>query len=293
MRVMIFGAGYSGKAIGKLLHEQGASVAGTTRSAEKGKALEDAGIRPFVFDGASLSEPLLAELAETTHLVQSIAPGSEGDPLIRLCGDAGIEALMPKLEWIAYLSTVGVYGDHHGAWVNEETELKPVSVRSVERVEAEQAWQVVAARDDLPLAILRLSGIYGPGRNTFINLANGTARRLVKKDQVFNRIRVEDIASAIGFLGGPNTGGIFNVTDDLPSPPQDVVTEAARLMNMEAPPEQPFETADLTPMARSFYGENKRVSNAKIKSLGFNFRYPNYHESLADLLGSGTWNQRG
>jgi nucleoside-diphosphate-sugar epimerase len=292
MRMMIFGAGYSGKAIGKLLSGQGASVAGTTRSAEKGKALEEASIRPFLFDGTSLSEALLAELAETTHLVQSIAPGSEGDPLIRLCGQAGIRALMPKLEWIAYLSTVGVYGDHYGAWVNEETELKPVSVRSVERVEAEQAWQVVAARDGLPLAILRLSGIYGPGRNTFLNLANGTARRLVKKDQVFNRIRVEDIATATAFLAEPRTAGIFNVTDDLPSPPQDVVTEAARLMGMEAPPEQPFETADLTPMARSFYGENKRVSNAKIKTLGFNFQYPNYHMSLQDLLASGTWNHR-
>ena len=276
MRLMIFGAGYSGKAIGKLLGSEGTSVAGTTRSAEKGTALEDMGIRPFVFDGTSLSEPLRAELAETTHLVQSIAPGSEGDPLIRLGGQPGIKALMPKLEWIAYLSTVGVYGDHHGAWVNEESELKPVSVRSVERVEAEQAWQVVAARDNLPLAILRLSGIYGPGRNTFMNLTNGTARRLVKKDQVFNRIRVEDIASATAFLAGPNTGGIFNVTDDMPSPPQDVVTEAARLMEMDAPPEQPFETAELTPMARSFYGENKRVSNGKIKSLGFNFQYPNY-----------------
>ncbi len=292
MRVMIFGAGYSGKAIGRLLHDQGVSVAGTTRSAEKGKALEEASIRPFLFDGTSLSEALLTELAETTHLVQSIAPGSEGDPLIRLCGQAGIKALMPKLEWIAYLSTVGVYGNHHGAWVNEETELKPVSVRSVERVEAEQAWQVVAARDGLPLAILRLSGIYGPGRNTFLNLANGTARRLVKKDQVFNRIRVEDIASATAFLAEPRTAGIFNVTDDLPSPPQDVVTEAARLMGMEAPPEQPFETADLTPMARSFYGENKRVSNTKIKTLGFNFQYPNYHMSLQDLLASGTWNHR-
>jgi nucleoside-diphosphate-sugar epimerase len=212
--------------------------------------------------------------------------------LIRLCGQAGIKAVMPKLEWIAYLSTVGVYGDHHGAWVNEETELKPVSVRSVERVEAEQAWQVVAARDNLPLAILRLSGIYGPGRNTFMNLANGTARRLVKKDQVFNRIRVEDIAAATAFLAAPKTGGIFNVTDDMPSPPQDVVTEAARLMDMEAPPEQAFETAELTPMARSFYGENKRVSNAKIKHLGFNFQYPNYMMSLADLLASGTWNRR-
>lgn len=293
MRLMIFGAGYSGKAIGKLLGSEGASVAATTRSAEKGKALEEIGIRPFVFDGANLSEPLRAELLETTHLVQSIAPGSEGDPLIRLCGEPGIKALMPKLEWMVYLSTVGVYGDHQGAWVNEESELKPVSVRSVERVDAEQAWQVVAARAGLPLAILRLSGIYGPGRNTFMNLANGTARRLVKKDQVFNRIRVEDIASATAFLAGPKTGGIFNVTDDLPSPPQDVVTEAAQLMEMDAPAEQPFETAELTPMARSFYGENKRVSNAKIKSLGFNFQYPNYMMSLADLLGSGTWNQRG
>jgi nucleoside-diphosphate-sugar epimerase len=292
MRLVIFGAGYSGKAIGKLLVSQGASVAGTTRSAEKSKALEEAGIRPFVFDGASLSEELLAELAETTHLVQSIAPGSEGDPLIRLCGQAGINTLMPKLEWIAYLSTVGVYGDHHGAWVNEESELKPVSLRSVERVEAEHAWQAVAARAGLPLSILRLSGIYGPGRNTFMNLANGTARRLVKKDQVFNRIRVEDIASATAFLSVPKTAGIFNVTDDMPSPPQDVVTEAARLMGMEAPPEQPFETAELTPMARSFYGENKRVSNAKIKALGFNFQYPNYMMSLPDLLGSGTWNRR-
>ncbi len=292
MRVMIFGAGYSGKAIGRLLSGQGASVAGTTRSAEKGKALEAVGIRPFVFDGATLSEELRGELSETTHLIQSIAPGSEGDPLIRLCGQAGIKAIMPKLEWIAYLSTVGVYGDHNGAWVNEETELKPVSVRSVERVEAEQAWQVVAARDDVPLAILRLSGIYGPGRNTFMNLANGTARRLVKKDQVFNRIRVEDIAAATAFLAGPKTAGIFNVTDDMPSPPQDVVTEAARLMDMEAPPEQPFETADLSPMARSFYGENKRVSNAKIKRLGFNFQYANYMMSLEDLLGSGSWNQK-
>ena len=292
MRVMIFGAGYSGKAIGRLLHEQGASVAGTTRSPEKGKALAETGIRPFVFDGLSLSEELSAELSETTHLIQSIAPGSAGDPLIRLCGAADIKALMPRLEWIGYLSTVGVYGDHQGAWVNEETELKPVSVRSVERVEAEQAWQAVAARDDLPLSILRLSGIYGPGRNTFMNLAKGTARRLVKKDQVFNRIRVEDIASATTLLAGAKTAGIFNVTDDLPSPPQDVVTEAARLMSVEAPPEQPFETAELTPMARSFYGENKRVSNAKIKSLGFSLQYPNYHVSLEDLLGSGTWNQK-
>jgi nucleoside-diphosphate-sugar epimerase len=171
--------------------------------------------------------------------------------------------------------------------------LKPVSVRSVERVEAEEAWQALTTAEGVPLAILRLSGIYGPGRNTFMNLANGTARRLVKKDQVFNRIRVEDIAEATAFLAGPKTGGVFNITDDEPCPPQDVVTEAARLMGMEPPPEQAFETAELTPMARSFYGENKRVSNAKIKALGFNFKFQNYHVSLEALLASGTWNQKG
>lgn len=292
MRVMIFGAGYSGKAIGRLLSGQGASVAGTTRNAEKGAALEAAGIEPFVFDGSSLTPELEAALKDVTHLVQSIAPGAEGDPLIRLFGAQGLKAAMPKLEWVCYLSTVGVYGDHQGAWVDETSELKPVSVRSVERVEAEEAWQSLADREAIPLAILRLSGIYGPGRNTFLNLANGTARRLVKKDQVFNRIRVEDIAAATAFLAGPKTGGVFNVTDDEPSPPQDVVTEAARLMGLEAPPEQPFETAELTPMARSFYGENKRVSNAKIKALGFNFKFQSYHLSLEELLASGTWNQK-
>lgn len=292
MRMMIFGAGYSGKAIGRLLSGQGASVAGTTRSVEKGAALEAAGIEPFVFDGSSLTPELEAALKDVTHLVQSIAPGADGDPLIRLFGAEGLKAAMPKLEWVCYLSTVGVYGDHQGAWVDETSELKPVSVRSVERVEAEEAWQSLADREAIPLAILRLSGIYGPGRNTFINLANGTARRLVKKDQVFNRIRVEDIAEATAFLAGPCTGGIFNVTDDEPCPPQDVVTEAARLMGVEPPPEQAFETAELTPMARSFYGENKRVSNAKIKALGFNFKFQNYHLSLEALLASGTWNQK-
>jgi nucleoside-diphosphate-sugar epimerase len=293
MRMMIFGAGYSGKAIGRLMSSHGAAVAGTTRSAEKGAALQALGIEPFVFDGTTITPELEAALKDVTHLVQSIAPGADGDPLIRLFGQKGLKAVMPKLEWVCYLSTVGVYGDHQGAWVDETSELKPVSVRSVERVEAEEAWQALTTAEGVPLAILRLSGIYGPGRNTFMNLANGTARRLVKKDQVFNRIRVEDIAEATAFLAGPKTGGVFNITDDEPCPPQDVVTEAARLMGMEPPPEQAFETAELTPMARSFYGENKRVSNAKIKALGFNFKFQNYHESLEALLASGTWNQKG
>lgn len=291
MHVMIFGAGYSGKAIGKRLSEQGARVCGTCRSPEKQARLKAFGIEPLLFDGAEITPALRRDLATVTHLVQSIAPGREGDPLIRLVGEDSLKVLMPRLEWIAYLSTVGVYGDHGGAWVDEDAPLKPVSQRSVERVEAENAWQALAARSGVPLAILRLSGIYGPGRNGFVNLSNGTARRLVKKDQVFNRIRVEDIAAATAFLAERAAGGTYNVTDDEPCPPQDVVTEAARLMGLEAPPEQPFETAELSPMARSFYGENKRVSNARLKDLGFRFQYPNYRLSLQDLWSRATWNK--
>ncbi|HCL67265.1 MAG TPA: NAD(P)-dependent oxidoreductase [Rhizobium sp.] len=290
MRMMIFGAGYSGKAIGSLVASQGHTVAGTTRSAEKMPALEASGMRPYVFEGASISPDLSTELRTVTHLVQSIAPGREGDPLIRILG-TDLARLMPSLEWIGYLSTVGVYGDHGGAWVDEDTPCKPVSARSMERLEAEDAWRALAEASGIPLAILRLSGIYGPGRNAFVNLANGTARRLIKKDQVFNRIRVEDIAGATLLSAAARSAGIFNVTDSEPCPPQDVITEAARLMGVVPPPEQDFETAELSPMARSFYGENKRVSNAGIKALGFRFLYPDYRVSLKQLWESGQWNK--
>ena len=290
MRMMIFGAGYSGKAIGSLVASQGHTVAGTTRSAEKMPALETSRIRPYVFEGASISPDLSTELRTVTHLVQSIAPGREGDPLIRILG-TDLGRLMPSLEWIGYLSTVGVYGDHGGAWVDEDTPCKPVSARSMERLEAEDAWRALAEASGIPLAILRLSGIYGPGRNAFVNLANGTARRLIKKDQVFNRIRVEDIAGATLLSAAARSAGTFNVTDSGPCPPQDVIVEAARLMSVAPPPEQDFETAELSPMARSFYGENKRVSNGRIKALGFRFLYPDYRVSLKQLWESGQWNK--
>lgn len=289
MTVLIFGAGYSGKAIGQSFREKGFTTFGTTRSAEKSKALADLGILPVVFDGQQFSPELKAAMATATHLVQSIAPGADGDPLLRLT-EGNLRAWMPNLVWASYLSTVGVYGDHQGAWVDEDSPCKPVSVRSKERVEAESAWQAAAEQASLPLVILRLSGIYGPGRNGLVNLAQGTARRLVKKDQVFNRIRVEDIASATQFLADRGLSGIFNITDHEPAPPQDVVTEAARIMGVEPPPELPFETAELSPMARSFYGENKRVMNAKIRALGFAFAYPDYRISLAQLWASGQWN---
>lgn len=288
MHVMIFGAGYSGKAIANALKPEAASLSGTTRSKNKFASLAAAGMTPFLFDGVHLNDELITAMGNVTHLVQSVAPGRDGDPLLALLG-GDLKKFLPNLTWVAYLSTVGVYGDHHGAWVDETTPCRPVSARSVERVAAEAAWTEAAQKANVPLSILRLSGIYGPGRNAFMNFEKGTARRLVKKDQVFNRIRVEDIGAALAFLARKNERGIFNVTDDEPCPPQDVVSFAATLMGVEPPPEQAFETADLTPMARSFYGENKRVSNARIRDLGFDFRFPEYRLSLKQLWENGLW----
>ena len=287
-KMTIFGCGYSGKAIAAAAAGHFGAVAGTTRSAAKAEALHNAGIDALIYGGGEPDEALRKVLGETTHLVQSIAPGPDGDPLLNL-GNERLKLLLPKLEWVGYLSTVGVYGDHDGEWVDETSTCKPVSRRSTERVEAEAGWQSFADVTGLPVAILRLSGIYGPGRNTFSNLANGTAKRVIKKDQMFNRIRVEDIGTAALFLAQRNERGVFNVTDDEPAPPQDVVTYAATLLGVEPPPEISFETADMTPMARSFYGENKKVSNAKIRALGFDFAYPDYRMSLENLWKCGNW----
>ncbi|OWW05039.1 NAD(P)-dependent oxidoreductase [Rhizobium sp. R72] len=288
MDVMIFGCGYSGKAIAKAFIADGVRVSGTTRTDDKAAALRAQGINAFLFDGETLGNDLRAAMRDTTRLVQSIAPRESGDPLIGLTRNR-LREMMPKLRWIGYLSTVGVYGDHKGNWVTEDTPCTPVSGRSKERLEAEDGWMAIGTEVGIPAAVLRLSGIYGPGRNAICNLERGTARRLIKKDQVFNRIRVEDIGAATQFLAAHGLGGIYNVTDDLPGPPQDVIVEAARLLGVEPPPEQPFETAELTAMARSFYGENKRVSNAKLKAAGFTFAFPNYPASLAQLMQSNSW----
>lgn len=288
MKVMIFGCGFSGAAIAREWIESGVTVCGTTRSAEKAAKLQCMGLKTFIFDGETISGDLADALRSVTHLVQSIAPGDAGDPLLRLLPPSLPEAL-PDLQWAAYLSTIGVYGDRGGAWVNETAEIYPQTSRSRARLEAEVAWQERGQAGAFPVAVLRLSGIYGPGRNAFVNLASGKARRLVKPNQVFNRIRVEDIAGATLHLAAQGRGGIFNVTDDLPAPPQDVIEEAARLMGVAPPPEQDFETAELTPMARSFYGENKRVSNALLKQTGYEFRFPTYRPSLAEMWNTQRW----
>jgi len=284
-QVFIFGAGYSGKAFARA-NGEAAAVFGTTRSPEKFESLQQAGIAPLLFDGA-LTPEISVTLEKTTHLVISVAPEEAGDPVLLAARQA--IAAMPALRWIGYLSTVGVYGDYGGAWVDETAACRPVSKRSVMRVEAEQAWLELGREIGKPVAILRLSGIYGPGRNALVNLENGTARRLVKPDQVFNRIHCDDIAGALWHLVDGNTGGIFNITDDEPAPPQDVVTYTAGLMGIEPPPEIPFDSAQLSPMARSFYGENKRVANKAIKAAGYRFRYPDYRKAFDRMWADGSW----
>ena len=286
--VFIFGAGYSGQAIVRELAAEADFIAGTTRSVGKAEALSRSGARPFVYAGQGFGLETSQVLKETTHLVVSIAPHADGDPVLADLQKAGREA-MPKLQWVCYLSTVGVYGDHGCAWVDEESECRPISPRSRWRVEAERAWQDFGRRRNVPIAILRLSGIYGPARNAFVNLEQGTAKRIVKPGQVFNRVHVDDIAGAAHHLMRLSAGGIFNVSDDEPSPPQDVVTFTARLMNVAPPPEVPFDEAELSPMARSFYSECKRVSNRKLKEIGYRFRHPDYRQALTAMWQENAW----
>lgn len=288
MNLMIFGAGFSGLAIARALAGDCSFAGGTTRSEDRFSELRAAGLSPFVYDGGVLSEEIRAALTEVTHLVMSIAPDNEGDLLLRNFPD-GLQPVMPKLKWIGYLSTVGVYGDHDGAWVDENTACRPVSRRSVARVRAEDQWAQLAPEAGVALAIIRLSGIYGPGRNALLTIRDDKARRLIKPGQVFNRIHVADIAGATALLARQCLGGVYNVTDDKPAPPQDVIEFAAKLMGVAPPPEMDFETADLSPMARSFYSENKRVSNARIKAAGYEFLHPDYESGLGALWRDGDW----
>ncbi|MEP4769311.1 MAG: SDR family oxidoreductase [Roseibium sp.] len=282
MRLFVFGVGFSSKAFIEEVRKDFDWIGGTTRTPEKADDLRANGIEPFLFDGEKSGEGIADALKQATHILVSIGPNEAGDPTFNQHGD---NIAASKAKWIGYLSTVGVYGNHDGDWVDETTQCKPVSVRSKQRVAAEETWLNFSKTNGIPVQIFRLSGIYGPGRNALENFKKGRARRLVKPGQVFNRIHVSDIAGAVSAAMTEPTTRIFNITDDEPAPPQDVVTFAADLLGLAPPPEIPFETADLTPMARSFYGENKRVSNQRIKDeFGYKFRHPNYRTALKSLL---------
>ncbi|MDR3470346.1 MAG: NAD(P)-dependent oxidoreductase [Devosia sp.] len=285
MRIFFFGMGYSSVATAQALDRlrPGTAMAGTARSPEAAQLPAGAGYRLHQFTGEAPRPTLQADLARATHVVVSIAPDEAGDPVLRHHG--GDIAAAPNLDWLCYFSTVGVYGDFGGAWVDEAAETRPVNARSRRRVEVERQWRDFAAARGVPLLILRLAGIYGPGRSGLDKLRDGTARRIVKPGQVFNRIHVEDIGRVTALAALAGLGGTFNLADDEPAPPQEVVACAAALLGVAPPPEITFEDAEMTSMARSFYADNKRISNAAIKrALGIELRYPSYREGLTAIL---------
>lgn len=285
--LVVFGCGYTGSAYVRQFASGFSVCLGSTRLESRTDDIAEVGARPFLFDSGKMRQFPLPALPEGADVLVSIAPGAAGDPVLTHIAGT-LAGVRPR--WIGYLSTVGVYGDHGGAWVNEQSELRPVSQRSVQRVAAELQWQEFAGNFGFPLSILRLSGIYGPRRNPFLNLRDGTARRLIKPGQVFNRIHVADIAKTIEAARLTRFDGLINVTDNEPAPPQDVVTFAAKLMDVQPPAAQDFETAELTPMARSFYGENKRVANRVLReTLGVTLDYPDYRAALAKMWADKSW----
>lgn len=285
MNVFFFGLGYSSRAAARWLRElagPGIAISGTVRDPGKAEALRREGYEVHRFDGTVAADATGAAIRAASHIVVSIPPGDADPVLTHHRGD--LDAA-DGLEWIGYYSTVGVYGDAGGAWIDETAQTRPVNPRSVARVQAENAWRDYAGTRGVPLAILRIAGIYGPGRSAFDRLRAGTARRIIKPGQVFNRIHVEDIGRLTALAALQKLGGTFNLADDEPSPPQDLVAHAAALIGTRAPADTPFEKAELAPMARSFYSDNKRCSNTAIKTaLEVELLYPTYREGLAAIL---------
>ncbi len=280
--VLFLGLGYVAGCLARRLAARGWRVSGTAREARALGEIRARGWRGWLFDG---SAPLPGEAWEgVTHVLSSIPPDERGDPALRACGEA-----LGKLDaqWMGYLSTVGVYGDHGGGWVDEETPPRPVSRRGKWRLAAEREWLALHEEAGRPVHVFRLPGIYGPGRNPLIKAREGKRKALVVREgQVFSRIHVDDLAAALAAsMAHPEPGAIYNITDDEPAPPHEVALFAHRLLGIDPPPLVPFEEAELSPMARSFYGESKRVSNARAKRrLGWRPSYPTYREGLRALL---------
>lgn len=285
MRLFVFGIGYTAQAF--IRSQDWTQVSGTVRQADKAARLAEQGIRAHPL--AELTDPSALEddIRSAEAILVSAPPDAEGDPTLSRFRDAIASA--PNLAWIGYLSTTGVYGDRGGDWVDETTPATPQSGQSRRRLDAERAWLAFGQETGKPVHIFRLTGIYGPGRNALANLARGTAQRIAKPGQVFNRIHVDDIAAILAAsLHRPRPGAVYNVSDDEPAPPQDVVAYAAKLAGVEPPPEIPFEIAEMRPMARSFYAENKRIANRLIKEeLGVRLLYPTYREGIAALHATG------
>ena len=272
--LLVLGCGYSAAALAKRLIAAGWTVIGTTRDATKCAEIRAQGVEPLLWPC-----DLTDACQRASHILASAAPNEQGDPFLQA---AGLAIAASAADWLGYLSTTAVYGDHSGAWVNEDTPTTPQSQRAVLRVLAETQWLAL----DLPVHVFRLAGIYGPGRGPFKKVRDGSARRIIKPGQVFSRIHVDDIALTLqASMAKPNPGQIYNVCDNDPAPPEDVIGHAAQLLGLPLPPEIAYDAADMSPMARSFYGESKKVSNQRIRQeLGVALLYPSYREGLAALL---------
>lgn len=278
--LLSIGHGFTAREFGKFVQAKGWRVTGTTRSDDKVTELTDIGVQPVVWPGSDLRNAI----SQATHILISAAPTKDGDLFLNEYRDTLGAA--PNLEWVGYLSTTGVYGDHAGAWVDEDTPVKPSTKRGQHRVAAENEWLA----SGLPVHVFRLAGIYGAGRGPFEKLRNGTARLIIKPGQVFGRVHIEDIAQSLyASVCAPNTGRIYNLSDDEPAAPEDILGYAAHLLNMPMPPRVEFETAEMTPMARSFYSECKRVRNDRMKTeLGVTLKYPGYKDALNAILAAET-----
>jgi nucleoside-diphosphate-sugar epimerase len=281
-RLFCFGLGYTALALARGLMAEGWRIAGTTRNADKQSELASEGYEVLLFDRDRPLHDAAAALAGATHVLTSVSPEEAGDPV--LAHHVADLRRCANLEWVGYLGTTGVYGDRAGAWVDEADPVAPSMPRTRRRVAAEGHWLA----SGLPVHIFRLAGIYGPGpgRNALDAVRAGTARRIIKPGQVFGRVHVDDIAQVLrASIARPNPGAIYNVADDEPAPPQDVIAFACALLGVAPPPEVPYEQADLSPMARSFYADNRRVCNARIKDeLGVKLRYPTYRDGLRAIL---------
>ena len=273
--LLSIGHGFSASVLGAQLIKDGWIVYGTTRSVEKAKKLNDGGVNSIIWPGTDLNP----YIQKATHILTSVSPNSQGDPVLNQYNE-----ILSKntFDWVGYLSTTGVYGNHNGGWVDENSPLKPNTTRGKLREEAELSWSKL----NINLHIFRLAGIYGPGRGPFSKVRNGTARRIIKEGQLFSRIHVDDIAQVLlASIRYPRQGAIYNVCDDNPAPPEDVISYAAELLDMPIPIAIDYDKAEMSPMARSFYAENKRVSNELIKKeLGVELKFPDYKAGLQSLL---------
>ena len=289
MSVLVcFGLGYCAEHFVAAFGDKFEGIFGTVRGAERASVLnayKPGTLEAVAFDGAQATPELRDAIARARYALVSIPPGEDGDPVLAAFGDD--LAAAENLRSVVYLSTVGVYGDHRGGWVDEQTSVAPASARSRRRLAAEEAWQALGARRGITVAVLRLAGIYGPGQNALLQIARGKARRIVKPGQIFNRIHVADIARAIDAAFTRCASGVFNIADDEPAPPADPIVFAAQLMGRAAPPEEKFDdvAASLSPMALSFWEECRRVKNDKLKrALGVTLRYPTYRDGLRALF---------